>query len=118
TVAADAHRLVISSTRRLARDILTHSDQPKAENADGSSVVNTRVLLNAGMLQSVLADNRAHLIAQNMLKEGHSRDEAERQVDALLEITGLFGDAALNIATSESSLTVDIRIQTSGATRE
>ena len=36
-------------------------------------------MLQFDALREVLADNRGQLVAQNMLKEGHTKEEAEKR---------------------------------------
>jgi hypothetical protein len=43
----------------------------------------------------ILDDNREQLIAQNMLQDGNSREEAEAIIDLLLQVVGYFQDASL-----------------------
>jgi hypothetical protein len=40
----------------------------------------------------VLNDNKRHLVAQNMLEDGNTREEAENQIGILFEILKAFED--------------------------
>ena len=59
-------------------------------------------------LREVLTDNRGQLVAQNMLNEGHTQDEAERAVGELLELVGWFDDLELSLDTTHSELRVSL----------
>ncbi len=56
------------------------------------------------MIREALLDNRDQLIAQNMLENGHSKKEAEGEVDLLLGLLQLFG-------TARGQLSFDERVQ-------
>jgi len=66
--------------------------------------------LNSDVLHAILADNREALIAQNMLEEGHTRKEAEKQIDALLALLKFAGDATAELATGERSLQLELAL--------
>ena len=95
-------------TAALARELAIAETSPAQ---DESEVVNLAVGLSAGALKTVLADNLAHLVSQNMLEEGHSKEEAEAEVDTFLEILGLFSEVELTLSTDDDSLDVDFEIR-------
>ena len=59
-------------------------------------------------LREILADNRGQLVAQNMLKEGHTKEEAERDIGVLLELVGWFDQLGLSLDTTPSELRVSL----------
>ena len=71
-----------------------------------AAVVNSDVDLRFDALKHILEDNRGQLVAQNMLKEGHTKEEAERDVGVLLELTGLFDHLGVTLDTTQSELRV------------
>ncbi|GAB5442350.1 MAG: hypothetical protein Fues2KO_26990 [Fuerstiella sp.] len=102
-------RFIVSSTDRLARELV---QAPLANDRPQGSPVNSQAELQADVLQHVLADNREQLIAQNMLEEGRSREEAEAAIDLLLQFVGYFDQASLKLKTAadELSLQLEVRI--------
>ncbi len=84
-------RFVLASTKSLARQL---SDAPLAPDSAG---VNTNLVINAGPINEILNDNREQLISQNMLEEGHSREEAEGAINLLLELVKCFRSAQLEL---------------------
>ena len=112
TLAVSGERLVIASAPSLAAQVLS-AESPS--NGQGDPVSNTSVEVVAGELQKVLADNREHLIAQNMLKEGHSREEAELEIDTLLQLLGLVHQAGIDLSTSAHSLDLTLSIGLTGS---
>jgi len=56
------------------------------------NVTNTAAKLDVAELAKVLNDNKRHLVAQNMLEDGNTREEAENQIGILFEILKAFED--------------------------
>lgn len=106
TIAFVGERCVISSSASLARSVVA--------NANATTVVaeaaNTAVALDAAVLRSVLTDNREQLISQNMLEEGHTRDEAETQIDLLLTLLGHVNSGSLSLSTADSGLQLSVGV--------
>lgn len=97
-------KVIVSSSRALVEDLLD-AKQPKDTIASNSSGQ-----LNAKVLQNVLQDNQEQLIAQNMLEEGNSREEAEIAIGLLLQAVGLFQDASAKLDVSDSEVTFDFTL--------
>lgn len=91
SVGFSGSRFVLASTATLAQQL---SAAPASEAGTG---VNTGMALNAPVIGDALSDNREQLISQNMLSEGHSREEAEAAIDLLFEIVRGFKGAGLNL---------------------
>ncbi|MBT5017798.1 MAG: hypothetical protein HON04_03565 [Planctomicrobium sp.] len=107
TVAFVGDQLIISSASNLARSI-AQSERPKD---NPKTDINTEMKLVGPVLQSALADNKSHLIAQNMLKDGHTREEAEKQIGLLLEVAKLFDSASLKLMTNDSQMSLRIGVE-------
>lgn len=106
SVGFSGDRFVVASSKTLARQ-LTTAKQPALETIDD----NTHAALNAGVLRDVLADNREQLIAQNMLEDGNTREEAEAIIDLLLQVVEYFQEASVRLGTADDQLEVEIRVQ-------
>jgi hypothetical protein len=98
-------RMVVSSDTQLARD-LHHIDDIGQAGAN----INTRARLDATVLHDILADNRSQLIAQNMLAEGNSKEEAEEEINALLEIVKWFRQGTLQLDTADKQLQLHVQV--------
>ena len=105
TVGFAGDRFVISSDTDLARKLTL----AKPVGASGDD--NTRSTLNASVLRDVLDDNREQLIAQNMLEDGNSREEAEAAIDFLLEIVDFFQDASLRLKQDGERLELSFQLR-------
>ncbi|MEZ6060696.1 MAG: hypothetical protein R3C19_10060 [Planctomycetaceae bacterium] len=111
SVGFAGERFVVSSSASLARE-LTSAPAPRVP----LRAENTAVGLQADILKSVLNENREQLISQNMLEEGHSRDEAEAAINLLLEFVGVFEDASLKLSTTSDRLAVDLGVRLKDST--
>lgn len=106
TVGFSGDRFVVASTQRLAKQLtLAKPVNPKYRNE------NTAANLQSSVLKQVLNDNREQLIAQNMLEEGNSRDEAVEQIELLLEVIGYFKNAKLDFGESDDHLKAEFSIE-------
>jgi hypothetical protein len=105
SIAFAGKRFVVASTNALAHSLVAASATERPV-ADTDRVVNADVELRFDPLRDILQDNRGQLVAQNMLKEGHSKGEAERDVGILLELIGWFDHLGLAVDTTQSELRV------------
>ena len=114
SIAFAGDRFVLASTKELAQSLATAS-ATKERPGDETRIVNTDGVLHFEVLRDILADNRAQLVAQNMLAEGHTKEEAETAIDVLLELVGWFDQLALSLDTTPGELraSVDVSIKAS-----
>jgi hypothetical protein len=109
TVAFAGRRFIVSSTEQLARQLVTQAvDARPAGDAD--RVLNSDAVFRFQPLRDILADNRSQLVAQNMLEQGHTKEEAERDVAALLELIGWLDQAALKLDTTAKSAKISLDV--------
>ncbi len=99
-------RFVLSSTAELARQL---SEAPQSRPADAR--VNTAVTLHAAAIGEALTDNREQLVSQNMLEEGHSREEAEAAIGLLFELVRCFNGAGLTLERGEGTLVLKVTLE-------
>jgi hypothetical protein len=109
SVAFANGRFVLASTRELAVALATapatkSATESTAATEDASRVANSRAELRFDALRATLADNREHLIAQNMLEKGHSRAEADQEIGILLDIAQWFDRLELQLDTTPESM--------------
>ncbi len=106
TLALAGERVVLASTRELAMELIgTTATLP------GSALpVNSIANLEAQPLVEVLSDNQEQLIAENMIKEGHSHEEAASEIKALFELMGLFQNADMKLKVEGSVLQFDVEL--------
>ncbi len=106
SIAFAGNRFVVSSTKSLARELITAPQPSQTAIQD-----NTQAILRADALRNLLHDNRNQLIAQNMLEDGNSRQEAEAFIDLLLTVVGYFDNASVRLGNADGRLDVELQIQ-------
>ncbi|MFV1968509.1 MAG: hypothetical protein ACC628_24060, partial [Pirellulaceae bacterium] len=107
SIAFVGGRAIVSSTKELAREL---AGLDAGQNGDGQQ--NTAAMVDFPVLRDILNDNRGPLVAQNMLKEGHSQDEAESEIDTLLTLIGFLNNAnaALQFSTDDDALKLALEV--------
>ena len=106
SVAFVGEHFIVSSTKALARELAVAVSKENKPNSD----VNSFVQVNVGGVSAILADNRGQLVAQNMLSEGHSKEEAERAIGDLFALLEAVEDASIDLAASEGTLRASLEI--------
>jgi hypothetical protein len=109
TLAFVGEVVIVASTEQLARDLMQHvaADRERAEN----SAVNSAFIVDLSVLRDVLLDNRRHLVSQNMLKEGHTREEAASQIGLLFAALDVFDQSKLSLLVEDERLVVETVIR-------
>lgn len=110
TLAFSGDRMLISSSSNLAKTLAKSS----AESNAIQSGPNTRAVLNSDILADILQDNKAQLVAKNMLEKGHGPDQADAEISVLFDILGLFRGVAfeLDVDDGQMNLTTLLQIKT------
>ena len=75
--------------------------------------MNTSLQLFVPAISESLADNREQLISQNMLEEGHSREEAEAAIGLLFEVVRCFKGAGLELTRADQQLSLQLSLDVS-----
>jgi hypothetical protein len=107
TAAFVGDKLIISSTKALATELAASTQAGHHDQAAGAAQVNTQSRLHSSVLRLILEDNREQLIAQNMLEKGHSREEAEKEIGALLEILSWVRSAGVRLSHDDRLLRLE-----------
>ncbi len=99
---------VITSTTELARQLV---DVLKSENDQPAGGENTLITANFAALGEVLAENKAALVAQNMLQEGNSQDQADEQISLLIRFLQRIDPATLRFGVhDENKLVLELNV--------
>lgn len=119
SVAFAGKHFILASTSQLARQLSAElaADKPAAEGAvrtasDAVTPANTEFHLAVDVLSDILDDNREQLIAQNMISDGHSREEAEQQITLLLFALRSIRDVNFRLTTADGHLRSTLTINT------
>lgn len=106
SVGFSGDRFVLASTAELAQQL---SEAPRTEGHQTG--VNSNLRLFVPAISESLADNREQLIAQNMLEEGHSREEAEGAIELLFEIVRCFNGADVTLKRIDQQLSLSLSLE-------
>ena len=103
---------ILSSTKELARELAELAENParRSESDEAKGSANTQVAVDLTTVHQSLDDNRQHLIAQNMLKEGNDRDEAETKIGMLLDILTMFQSLDLQLSTGDKMVELGLNV--------
>lgn len=112
TIGFVKDRFIISSTSNLAGELidLAAAAKPTAV-AENQPRDNTRATISVAPLRAVLEDNRKHLVAQNQLEKGHSKEAAENEIGGLLAILSAVKDATLRLGGDGKSLSFELGLR-------
>lgn len=108
TMAMIGNRLILSSTKELAEELV---ELAASKRSARKRPENTLLQLNSHVARTMLTDNREHLIAQNMLENGHSREKAEREIGILLEVLKYVGDSSFRLTASQDTMRLELGLQ-------
>lgn len=109
SLAFAGDRFILASTNQLAKELADASTGKRGEKRSAS---NTEMRLNAKNLGVALNDNREQLIANNMISDGHTREEAERQIGILMEVLAQFRGASFDLKTTDGQMKIELAIET------
>lgn len=125
SIAFVGSRFVIASTKDLAVELANATEQPNNvstqpanDTASGEAgqpkgmKPNTDLVINLRNVRETLADNAEQLVAQNMLQEGHTKQEAEEAVRTLLDVIGWFETMSLRLNVFSNQIQMTARIAT------
>ena len=105
SAAFSGDQFILSSTTALAKQL---SATP--ETVALTSGINTALDLRSAAIREALNDNREQLISQNMLSEGHSREEAEAAINIVLEAVRCINGAGLALRREKDLLTLKLNV--------
>ncbi len=114
TLGFDGNQVYVSSTAALVKKIVA-AKGAVVKNDPASSVVATNALpagnattntfakMDVSLLSKVLELNRKQLVSQNMMEKGHSKEEAEKEIDVLMSVLKLVSNASLSLEFGDSA---------------
>ncbi|MEP0844284.1 MAG: DUF3352 domain-containing protein [Phycisphaerae bacterium] len=108
--AVVGNRYIFTTSAELLRNLVDVVSEASAPT-DGRPAPPADVLtINGTALAAVLADNRAELIANNMLEKDHSRSQAEGEVDGLLGLLKFAERLDLTSSTGEKQARLSLKL--------
>jgi hypothetical protein len=117
SLAVAGTRVVLSSSAELAKVVLEElAEEGKAatgvaaDGGKGSGPASDSILIDAEAARAVIADNFEIIVADNMMKKGQSREEAEREMKQVLEVAGRLRHLELETRREGESVHLTLRI--------
>ncbi|KAA5541463.1 hypothetical protein FYK55_18035 [Roseiconus nitratireducens] len=108
--------LVLSSTTELAHRLVQTVEPPAPVAVESDA--NTAAILNGETLKRVLEQNRAQLVAQNMLEKGHAPAQAEAEIGTLLDLVSLLRDARVSLIVDDDQLRLSAAVRVDSESQE
>ncbi|RLT09099.1 MAG: hypothetical protein DWI22_06490 [Planctomycetota bacterium] len=105
SAAFSGDQFILASSADLVKKLVNTSAARTSESG-----VNTQLALQAEAIRDALSDNREQLISQNMLQQGHSRDEAVVAIDLMLEVVRCVKGAGITLRHEENSLALQLHV--------
>ncbi|HET6879460.1 MAG TPA: hypothetical protein VFI31_04875 [Pirellulales bacterium] len=109
--ASIGDHFVIGSTVGIVRQVV---DALKPGQTGKALQDNTSLKIEAAPLAAILNDNKELLVTQNMLKEGHSRSEAETAIQVLFDALGQIDRLNVRLADQPGALALETVIELHG----
>lgn len=105
TAAFQGNRFILASSTQLAEALL------KAP-VKGAPAANLATEMNIPVLGDVLSDNRDAIVSGNMLSKGQTREEADAELNLLLQLLSWFQSVSARLTPSADSLQLEFSLQT------
>jgi hypothetical protein len=108
SVAVVGQKVILSSCAELAK-ILAEEVQKPLGGAPAAKSAKDSLMVDSGAIESIVSDNLDLIVADNMRKKGVSREKAEGEMKAVLEILRLFKD--LRGTSGKEGDSVEVRLE-------
>ena len=99
---------MLCSTKDLARDLV---DLAQKRKGDEKVAASTLAELDPPLALEALRENRQQLVAQNMLKKGHDKEAAEKEIDLLFDLIGKLRGINTNLTFAKDAARLELGIQ-------
>ena len=109
-LVVSGEHLMFCSTKQIAEELADLA----AKQGDGSARAdedNTRVEISAAPIAELLRVNRDRLITQNMLEKGHSRAEAEKEIDVFVALVNAVREASVRLTPGEKTIKLELDVK-------
>lgn len=103
-------RVMLCSTKQIADELADLA--AKGDASPAKIAQNTLIEVSPLPVGELLRANREQLIAQNMLEKGHSREQAEKEIDVFIALVNAVREARLSLTPTDKAITLEIEIKT------
>ena len=106
-LAIQGDHLIMSSSDALARDLIDALQKQSAESTKPVAGKHSLAMLKSAPLASILNANRDAMVRQNMVEDGKSREDAEKEVDGILTVLNYLNDVQFEAGQQNGQRAVD-----------
>ncbi len=109
TVAFVGEKFIVSSTRELAEALV--EAESGSQSAPSTFEANTAIRVDVAGVGAALKKNIDLLIAQQMLNDGKTREEAQSELGLILKVLNLFGEVELDLGKVKKQNSEQLRVK-------
>jgi hypothetical protein len=109
SVAIVDDRFIIASSRKLATELASAATETSSASERG--VTNLATKVDLAVVAEALKDNRETLVAQSMLKKGHDKAAAEKEVERLLTAVRYLRDGSVRLENRDGILRLEAGVR-------
>ncbi|MFM8477288.1 MAG: hypothetical protein ACKOEO_16020 [Planctomycetaceae bacterium] len=99
------NRFILASSRSLAEALI-------AAPTAAAAPANLSAEVSMPILQQVFSDNREAIVSGNMLSKGQTREEADAELDLLLQLLSWFQNASARLTPTSDTLQLEFSLRT------
>ncbi len=111
TLARACDFMILSSTEQLARDLIDTVNKESSSGIKPLAGSHSLLELDGESISALLAANRDGLVKNNMIEKGHTRQEAEGEIDLLLSVVKFVDGIRFEVATREGRSEADLHVK-------
>ncbi|MBN1764045.1 MAG: DUF3352 domain-containing protein [Sedimentisphaerales bacterium] len=103
--------VILSSTEELTRDLIDTLQTEIKHPAKALAHTHSLVEINGLQVSSILKANYETLVRNNMVKEGHTQEEAESAIDILITVVQFIDQLKLSVGMQENITRADLELK-------
>ena len=110
-LATASGHLILSSTDALAEDLMDALASEASRSARPPDATHSLVEIDGAPLAAILAANRENFVRQNMVDKGHTRKQAENEVNTLLAVVKHVSHVSLTFGADRGRSTIRLKVR-------
>jgi hypothetical protein len=104
--------LILCSTKQIAQEMADLAAKEGAPEQAPRIPQNALVEVSAGPVAELLRANRDQLVAKNVLEKGQTREQAQKEIDLLVNLVGAVRHAKLGLTPTDEKMTIELEVTT------
>jgi hypothetical protein len=110
-LARQGEFMILSSTEGLAKDLIDAVKKETETALKPLAGTHSAIDVDGTALASILEANRDALVRQNMVNDGHTRPQAETQIDLLIAIAKHLGQTKLDVGNRKGRMETELELK-------